>query len=137
MADTDMWEAERERFEAEIRKVNDDPAMLERWPGGAYKHHGVDGRWGGWKMACLASRPAELVDERLLALPAPEVLNFGVRGYTAEQYRQGQLDAREYQRKVDGKIIARRNETIADLRFNIGELMKVVAPSHDINKDGN
>lgn len=69
MADTDMWEAERERFEAEIRKVNDDPTMLERWPGGAYKHHGVDGRWGGWKMACRASRPAEVGDEGLPALP--------------------------------------------------------------------
>lgn len=63
MADTDMWEAERERFEAEIRKVNDDPKLIERWPGGAYKHLGVDGRWGGWKMACQASRPAEVDGE--------------------------------------------------------------------------
>lgn len=58
-----MWEGERAKFEAEIVKMNDDPAMLERWPGGAYKHHGVDGRWSGWKMACRASRPAEVDDE--------------------------------------------------------------------------
>lgn len=90
MADTDMWEAERERFEAEIRKVNDDPKMIERWPGGAYKHLGVDGRWGGWKMACRASRPAE-VDERT---PRPiataphdgtEVLAWSITGKTWHQ----------------------------------------------------
>lgn len=63
MADTDMLESERERFEAEIRKINEDPKVLERWPSGCYKHYDVEGRWGGWKMACRASRPAEVDDE--------------------------------------------------------------------------
>ena len=42
-------EAERILFEAEIRKIN--PDVLERWPGGQYKHHGVEGRWEGWQIA--------------------------------------------------------------------------------------
>ena len=43
--------------------------------------------------AALASRPAEVDDVGLPPLPSPDVLNFGVRGYTAEQFRQGQRDA--------------------------------------------
>lgn len=118
-----MWEGERAKFEAEIVEMNDDPAMLERWPGGAYKHHGVDGRWSGWKMACRASRPAEVNDEGLPALPKkrgtiypgnywtdcdeadpPGVPLADI--YTAEQFRQGQREAVAADRARRGEPVA-------------------------------
>ncbi|AWL03369.1 hypothetical protein DIR46_02150 [Massilia oculi] len=85
--------------------------------------------------AALASRPAEVDDEGLPPLPKPMIPGSIMARYSSEQFRQGQRDAREYQRKVDEKIIARRDQEIADLRFNIGELMKAAAPSHTTNKE--
>jgi hypothetical protein len=46
---TESNEQYRAGFEAAIRKIN--PDVLERWPGGQYKHVGTEGRWKGWCMA--------------------------------------------------------------------------------------
>lgn len=53
MTTTTNDEQYRAGFEAAIREIN--PDVLERWPGGQYKHHGTEGRWHGW---CMAKREA-------------------------------------------------------------------------------
>lgn len=96
-----MADTEREAFEAKYRGALDLTPCAEN---DGYMAYSTYCAWRAWKDrgAALASRPAEVDDEGLPALPEGHAMegHFGedgewatVDGYTAEQYRQGQRDA--------------------------------------------
>lgn len=88
-------------------------------------------------IAALAPRPAEVGDEGLP--PLPDHIEVGGEGWDIEDFKSEKTFTVEhmwqYARDAVATDRARRDQEIADLRFNIGELMKAVAPSHTTNKE--
>jgi len=105
---------ERAAFEKAINAQRFFPRELDfsrgRSPGGRdeYVNSHIESNWNGWKLrAALASRPAEVDDEGLPALPPASGRIYVQNGYTrastrpgkglplftAAQFRQGQRDA--------------------------------------------
>jgi hypothetical protein len=81
-------QAERDAFEAAIREINPDEKLFERWSGGQYKHHGMVGRWEGWKIARAALPPVAAVKpwpDRMTEYYAPGNVHVRPVGYFKDQ----------------------------------------------------
>lgn len=138
---------ERAAFEAWARDpIRAEKLPLDRWPtNDGYKDTRTYIAFYGWKSgrAALASRPAEVDDEGLPALPAASARAYVQNGYrrasvlsgpgeplfTAEQFRQGQRDAvaADRARRGDGWI------SVEDRLPEVGTLVMVYSPptKHD------
>ncbi|GEM_PF-7120057 len=123
----------------------DERAAFEAWAGpkqlslrrttsadhGLYVEQYTRDAWDAWQgRAALASRPAEVDDEGLPALPRPVWWYGGTDPYfSAEQYRQGQRDAVAAYKRKQAAL-----QELAD-QAQENDMGYGAAPSHTTNKE--
>lgn len=115
MADTELnLEAERAAFEAVM------PPAYPRdrnMPDKSYNSPQLHERWQGWLACAEYRRSSSSVSEgEVPELPKARCLVPGVYAYTESDLHAAVLKAREYQRRVDEKIIARQDAELCRLR---------------------
>jgi hypothetical protein len=129
---------ERAAFEANLPKSWSREKLTDDDGGVRYVSTLTLGAWMGWGLGRheLASRPAEVDDEGLPALPRPayydrvtaRMSGDGI-GFTAEQYRQGQRDAVAAYKRQQVALQALADQA-QELDMGYG-----AAPSHTTNKE--